>query len=76
VGIALERQVPLADLEPQVFQEAHAVLDDGVYSVLGATRAIEAFQSYGSTAPTEVARQLERWQQQLAQDPALEPQDD
>ncbi len=72
VGMASERQVPLAQLEPHVFSEAHAVLDEGVYAVLGAQKAIEAFQSYGSTAPTEVARQLARWQQQLAQDPALE----
>ena len=65
VNLAIERDVPLAQLELQVFQEAHPVLDARVYEVLGVQNAIEAFQSYGSTAPDQVQRQVEQWRERL-----------
>jgi argininosuccinate lyase len=57
--------VSLAELPLEVFQEAEPGLDERVFSVLGADNAVHAFQSYGSTAPDQVAFQIARWQQQL-----------
>jgi hypothetical protein len=34
--------------------------------VLGVANALQAFRSAGSTAPAEVAKQLERWRQRLS----------
>ena len=65
VGIAMERGVPLFELEDKDFQQAHPSLDASVRDVLGVRQAVEAFQSYGSTAPDEVARQLKDWKNRL-----------
>jgi argininosuccinate lyase len=65
VGEAIQRQVPLASLDRQTFLDAHPMLDDRVWEVLGVQKAIEAFQSYGSTSPTEVKRQVQLWQERL-----------
>ncbi len=37
----------------------------GVKDVLGVANAVKAFRSYGSTAPAEVAKQLQRWKKQV-----------
>ena len=55
---AMERQVSLAELPLEELRSVHTALNEGVYEVLGVRRAIEAFASYGSTAPAEVARQV------------------
>ncbi len=65
VGKAMERQVPLSQLPLEEFQQLHPDLDNGVYSVLGAKNAVAAFVSYGSTAPAEVAHQVQRWRTKL-----------
>ena len=62
---AMQRQVTLAQLPLEEFRAVHAELDEGVYSVLGVRHAIEAFVSYGSTAPAEVARQVASWRERL-----------
>lgn len=62
---AMERQIPLAELPLEELRSVHAALDEGVYGVLGVRRAVEAFTSYGSTAPAEVARQVAAWRQRL-----------
>ena len=67
VGEATDRNVPLNQLDPQVFLDAHPVLDQRVFDVLGVENAIGAFQSYGSTAPNQVKKQVERWKNQLAE---------
>jgi argininosuccinate lyase len=66
VGRAMELRVPLAELSLEEFQKLCPQLDDNVYGVLGVENAVKAFTSQGSTAPSEVARQLQRWQQLLA----------
>jgi argininosuccinate lyase len=66
VNQAAQRGVPLSQLEPEVFRSTHPVLDQRVLEVLGVQRAIEAFRSYGSTAPAEVTKQIERWRVRLA----------
>ena len=65
VAVAMKQEVPLADLSLEQFQSAHQSLDEKVYEVLGVEKAIEAFSSYGSTAPNEVAKQVAMWQKRL-----------
>ncbi len=55
----------LADLSLAELQAAHPALDKGVYEVLGVANAVAAFQSYGSTAPSEVKKQVQLWQKRL-----------
>jgi len=62
---AMERQVRLADLTLAELREVDARLDERVFDVLGVERAIQAFQSYGSTAPEHVDRQIALWQERL-----------
>lgn len=62
---ALDRGVSLAELPLDEFREAHPDLDESVYDVLGAERAINAFGSHGSTATAEVAKQVARWKSKL-----------
>lgn len=62
---AMDRDVRLSDLPLEDFQEAHPDLDETVYEVLGVERAVEAFKSYGSTAPDQVRRQVDDWKQRL-----------
>jgi len=66
VGKAIERGCRLADLKLDDFRAADSSLDESVYQVLGAERAIAAFKSYGSTAPSEVRQQIERWKKKIA----------
>jgi len=62
---AIERRCRLCDLPLSEFQQLQSDLDASVYHVLGVQNALQAFVSYGSTAPQEVARQIERWKQQI-----------
>lgn len=58
----------LGDLSDTELAEAHPQLGPAeVRSVLGVQNAVNAFRSYGSTAPAEVARQLDRWTQKLGE---------
>ncbi len=63
---ALDQGVRLADLPLADFQAADQRLDESVYQVLGVEKAVAAFVSYGSTAPTEVAQQIRTWKQKLS----------
>ncbi len=62
---ALDRGQRLSDLSIGDFREVHAELDESVYEVLGARQAVEAMQSYGSTAPEQVGKRVEHWEQRL-----------
>jgi argininosuccinate lyase len=62
---AMERGCRLADLPLTEYQQAHADLSEELYQVLGVEKAIQAFQSYGSTAPAEVAKQVESWRKKI-----------
>ncbi|HMC10069.1 MAG TPA: argininosuccinate lyase [Pirellulaceae bacterium] len=66
VGTALSRGCRLADLTLDEFRTAEASLDESIYGVLGVEKSIAAFKSYGSTAPAEVRKQIERWKTKLA----------
>lgn len=63
---AMDRGVPLSGLRLEEFREASEELDESVYQVLGADNAVRAMQSYGSTAPEEVRKQIEHWKRRLA----------
>ncbi|HEY2415291.1 MAG TPA: argininosuccinate lyase [Pirellulaceae bacterium] len=63
---ALQRGCRLADLKLEDFRAADGTLDESVYNVLGVGKSIAAFKSYGSTAPAEVRKQIERWKTKLA----------
>src|SRR5947209_14001304 len=68
VRLCEERRCRLADLPAEVYESVRPGLGSGVYQVLGVRNALAAFRSAGSTAPAEVARQLERWRSQLGPD--------
>jgi argininosuccinate lyase len=57
------------DLSDAELADAHPRLGSEVRGLLGVQNSIKAFQSYGSTAPVEVEKQLERWIQRLVDNP-------
>lgn len=62
---AMQQKKQLRQLTLEEFQQLDPSLDESVYSVLGTKNAIEAFQSYGSTAPSQVQLQLDEWRKSL-----------
>jgi len=61
VRLCEQRRCRLADLPPETFESVRPGLGSGVYNILGVANALQAFRSAGSTAPSEVERQLNRW---------------
>jgi argininosuccinate lyase len=57
----------LADLSDSQLLHAHPELGTNVRSLLGVKNAVMAFRSHGSTAPEEVKKQTNEWQQRIAQ---------
>ncbi len=55
----------LADLSDADLLAAHPSLGPGTRERLGVANAVQAFQSYGSTAPEQVETQLQRWKNKL-----------
>ncbi len=69
VRTAMERGKPLAALPLQVFHEVYEGFDYNVFEeVLGSEKAVAAMKSYGSTAPSEVRRQIEFWKEKIDKD--------
>ncbi|OAI45662.1 argininosuccinate lyase [Planctomycetaceae bacterium SCGC AG-212-F19] len=65
VRLCEERGCRLAQLPAEAYDAIRPGLSSGVYKVLGVPNALAAFRSAGSTAPAEVAKQMERWRKQL-----------
>jgi argininosuccinate lyase len=65
VASAMRTHRSLAELSLDELRAASTSIDEGVYAILGARRAVEAFVSSGSTAPREVAKRVRYWQEQL-----------
>jgi argininosuccinate lyase len=65
VAAAKERHATLSELPLEVYQAEFPDLDAGIFDVLGVANAIQAFTSYGSTAPDQVRRQVDGWRSQL-----------
>ena len=61
-----QQKCRLADLPAAVYDAIHPGLGRDVYAVLGVKNALAAFRSAGSTAPAEVAKQLEFWRSNLS----------
>jgi argininosuccinate lyase len=61
----MQQKVQLRQLPLSAFQELDANLDSSVFDVLGTENAIQAFQSYGSTAPHHVQQQIDEWKKCL-----------
>jgi argininosuccinate lyase len=66
VARATERGCRLADLPIADYRTVDPSLDESVFDVLGVEKAVLAFQSFGSTAPAEVRKQLEMWKTRTA----------
>jgi argininosuccinate lyase len=60
-----EQHCRLADLPAEAFEAIHPGLGAEAPKVLGVANALAAFRSFGSTAPAEVERQLEAWEERL-----------
>jgi argininosuccinate lyase len=56
-----ERKCRLAELPKEAFDAIRVGLSAKILGVLGVKNALAAFQSYGSTAPAEVEKQLAAW---------------
>lgn len=67
VRMAMDRAVPLAQLSLDEFRQVEPQLDQSVYEVLGAERAVAAMTSFGSTGPALVREQVALWKQHLAE---------
>ncbi|MDR1383242.1 MAG: argininosuccinate lyase [Planctomycetaceae bacterium] len=65
VRMAMDKNVPLAQLPMDVIQSVEPSLDKSVYEILGALQAVAAMQSYGSTAPEQVRKQIELWKNKI-----------
>jgi argininosuccinate lyase len=65
VALCDDRSCRLADLTDADFATIHPALDADLRKSLGVENAIQAFRSYGSTAPGEVERQLGEWENRL-----------
>ncbi|PHY02231.1 MAG: argininosuccinate lyase [Planctomycetaceae bacterium] len=62
---AMTRNVSLTELTDREFSRECAGWDGTLRSALGAFRAVERMDSFGSTAPARVADQMALWQQRL-----------
>lgn len=60
-----ERKCRLAELPPSAIDAVKPGLAGKVTAVLGVSNALAAFQSVGSTAPAQIARQLDHWRKRL-----------
>ncbi|MFO0821620.1 MAG: hypothetical protein U0792_00505 [Gemmataceae bacterium] len=65
VRLCEQRKCRLADLPDAEFEEVAPGRGGELRGTLGVANAIAAFQSYGSTAPAEVAKQLSEWKTRL-----------
>lgn len=66
VRLCEQKRCKLADLSKEQYEEVHTGLSSGVYNILGVSRALRAFRSFGSTAPEQVASQINLWVDRLS----------
>ena len=66
VRAAMDQGVSLSDLSDDECRAASPAFTPAVREALGPHQAVARMQSYGSTAPAQVAHQLARWQERLA----------
>jgi len=61
-----EKRCRLADLPDATYDAVRPGIAIEVRKVMGVANALKAFKSYGSTAPSEVAKQVSQWQKRLS----------
>jgi len=66
VRLCEQKRCKLADLSKEQYEEVHTGLSSGVYNILGVSRALRAFRSFGSTAPEQVDSQINLWVDRLS----------
>ncbi len=70
-GMAVRRAaadgVKLAELSLEQLRALSPLVAEDVYKVLGTQNCVENYRSSGSSAPAEVDRQLQTWEQRLAE---------
>ncbi|MGB7344451.1 MAG: argininosuccinate lyase [Pirellulaceae bacterium] len=66
VGEAMEKDVAICDLPLESMQAYAPEIDESVFDCLGSRNAVDAFVSYGSTAPDQVKQQIAIWSNRLA----------
>jgi argininosuccinate lyase len=66
VRLCEERGCRLSDLPAETYEAVKPGFGSEVYEVLGVANALAAFRSAGSTAPVEVAKQIQAWQARFA----------
>ena len=62
---AMTRSVSLAELSDEEISREYAGWNAGLRGALGASRAVERMQSFGSTGPASVADQIQAWRRRL-----------
>ncbi len=65
VRLCEERKCRLAQLPAEEFEQIHAGIGKDVANILGVKNALNAFQSYGSTAPEQVEKQIKEWETKI-----------
>lgn len=65
VGIAQAAKIPLANLSDDQIKQADPTLDGSLRDALGVEKAVQAYQSFGSSNPEQVKNQMKYWQKQL-----------
>ncbi len=66
VAIAKSRSVALVDLTDVEIQSIDETLDGSIRTTLGVSGAVRSYKSYGSSAPEQVAHQIQRWTGKLS----------
>jgi argininosuccinate lyase len=66
VGLAIQQGLRLAELPLEDFQRVCPEVDSDVYGVLGVENAVQAYVTYGSSAPQEVEKQIAHWKDKLS----------
>ncbi|MDA7950335.1 MAG: argininosuccinate lyase [Pirellulaceae bacterium] len=58
--------IALKELTIEQFQKMHPAIEKDIFSYLGAENVVKAYQTYGSSSPDEVSRQIQIWVEKLA----------
>jgi len=58
--------VALAELSTEQLRSFSTLIREDVYKVLGPRNCVESYRSHGSSAPSEVERQLREWEERLS----------
>lgn len=65
VALAESENKELADLTLEQFKKIHASITDGIYDVLTVEASVASRTSFGGTAPSNVRKQIEYWENRL-----------